>query len=109
MKVWLDDWRPAPNGWISCRWPEEVIKLLQTNTVEEVSLDHDLADPDVIGAGYCSAIRERTGYDVLVWIEEQVTINDFNPPNILIHTANPSARIRMDQAVLRIRKLCKNS
>ena len=51
MKIFLDDERPTPNGWIGLRWPEEVIELLTTKNVTEISLDHDLGD-DAHGTGY---------------------------------------------------------
>ena len=60
MRVWLDDIRPAPPGWRRCYTPAEVIELLQTDEVTEVSLDHDL--------GLTDGTREQTGYDVLLWI-----------------------------------------
>src|SRR5512132_2943655 len=42
MKVWLDDERSAPAGWVRVRTPEETIELLRSGAVEELSLDHDL-------------------------------------------------------------------
>jgi len=107
IKVWLDDVRPAPEGWVACRWPEEVIEFLKTENVEVVSLDHDLSDPFVTGQGYCSSVKERTGYDVLVWIEEQVITNNFKPPEIRIHTANSSAREKMVAALTSIKRHMK--
>ena len=104
IKVFLDDERPTPSGWVHARWPEDVIELLKQGDVEEISLDHDLADPFVDGQGYCSSMVERTGYDVLVWIEEQVMLHDFVPPIIHIHTSNLSARIRMEAARTSIEK-----
>ena len=66
--------------------------MLITGEVTEISLDHDLGDhfgrPDGIK-------RERTGYDVLLWIERQVVLEGFVPPIIHIHTANPVAEKRM--------------
>ncbi|MEZ8613461.1 cyclic-phosphate processing receiver domain-containing protein [Vibrio sp. 10N.286.52.C3] len=91
MKVYLDDERIAPEGWKRVYWPEEAIKLLQSGEVEEISLDHDLGD-DTHG----------TGYDVVVWIEEQVIVNRFQPPKIRIHSANSSARIKMELGVKNI-------
>jgi len=105
IKVFLDDDRPTPPGWIHARWPEDVIELLKIGGVTEISLDHDLADPFVKEQGYCSSIRERTGYDVLLWIEEQVALHDFIPPIIHIHTANSSAREKMEAARESIIKL----
>lgn len=92
MKVWLDDERPAPPGWLAARWPGEVIALLESGQVEVVSLDHDLGD-DARGAGH----------DVVIWIEEAVARRGFRPPEIRIHTAaNPAAGLRMDAAAAAI-------
>lgn len=105
IKVYLDDERPTPEGWVHARWPEDVIEYLEQGIVEEISLDHDLADPFVEGQGYCSSVKERTGYDVLLWIEEQVANHGFVPPLIHIHTANSSARRRMEAAKESIERL----
>ncbi|WP_020405206.1 cyclic-phosphate processing receiver domain-containing protein [Hahella ganghwensis] len=88
MKVYLDDERKTPEGWTRVYWPEEAIELLQTGKVEEISLDHDLGDDD-----------HGTGYDVVLWIEEQVITNDFQPPKIRVHSANSSAREKMEAGI----------
>jgi hypothetical protein len=87
MKLYLDDIRKEPPGWVRCYWPDEVIHFLKTQKVEEVSLDHDLGDD-----------RRGTGYDVLLWIEEGVVMSGYTPPKITIHTANISARQKMEAA-----------
>ena len=97
MKVFLDDQRPTPDGWVRVYWPEEAIALLETGRVDEISLDHDLGDDS-----------RGTGYDVIVWIEEAVVTKNFRPPRILAHTANPSARSRMEAAIATIAVLSKN-
>jgi len=95
MRVFLDDKRPAPAGWTLVRWPEEVIALLETGDVEELSLDHDLGDD-----------RHGTGYDVLTWIEEAVATRGFRPPPIItVHSANLAGRLRMLAAIAAIRRL----
>lgn len=58
-----------PLGWVRAYWPEEVITLLKSGQVTELSLDHDLGD-DAHG----------TGYTVLLWLEEQVALHNFQPP-----------------------------
>ena len=98
MKVYLDDERPTPEGWIHARWPQDVIALLQTQSVTHVSLDHDLGDDDV-----------GTGYDVLKWIEEAVATRDFSPPTITIHTSNVSARQKMELAVQSIERFARRN
>jgi hypothetical protein len=42
MRVWLDDVRDAPDGWVHVQTPEEAIELLRSGKVKEISLDHDL-------------------------------------------------------------------
>lgn len=84
MRIYLDDERATPDGWIRTYWPSEVIALLEAGGVEELSLDHDLGDDE-----------HGTGYDVILWIEEAVALRGFIPPKISVHSANSSARIKM--------------
>lgn len=94
MKVWLDDERPEPEGWVRTYWPEEAIEHLRTGKVREISLDHDLGDDD-----------RGTGYDVITWIERAVVTEGFCPPAIRVHTANLSARAKMAAGVAAIERL----
>lgn len=93
LKIYLDDVRVTPNGYTRCYWPEEVIELLKTGTVAEISLDHDL--------GF-QGDKERSGYEVLLWIEEQVAINRFDPPEMHIHSDNASGIDKMRRAIQQI-------
>lgn len=99
MRVWLDDVRPAPDGWLHVKTPEEAIELLRSGEVEEISLDHDL--------GLATPESERTGYDVLVWLEDAVATGAWaHPvPVIRVHSANPVAWQRMEQAIQSIKRL----
>jgi hypothetical protein len=94
MKVFLDDERSTPPGWTRAYWPEEVIALLKTGQVSDLSLDHDLGDDE-----------RGTGYDVVLWIEEQVALNAFEPPSIQVHSANSSARAKMEAGIQSIERL----
>ena len=102
MRVYLDDTREAPAGWVRTHTPEEVIKLLKSGGVEKLSLDHDL--------GLRSDAGERTGYDVLRWLEEAVATGSwtFALPEIRIHSANPVGWRRMEQAIKSIQRLSQN-
>lgn len=91
MKVYLDDERNTPDGWIRVYWPEEAIELLKSGEVTELSLDHDLGDDD-----------HGTGYDVVLWIEEAVFTQGFFPPKIKVHSANTSARKKMELGIINI-------
>ena len=94
LRIWLDDERPSPEGWVSCRWPGEVIALLESEQVATVSLDHDLGDDE-----------RGTGYHVLLWIEEAVATRGFCPPRLRIHSANSPARQKMAAAITAIERL----
>jgi hypothetical protein len=92
VKIFLDDERKPPEGWHLVSTPQEAIEWLQTGSVEEISLDHDLGDePD-------------NGYQVILWIEEAVALRQFVPPKIRVHSANPSARQKMESG---IRSICR--
>jgi hypothetical protein len=99
LRLWLDDVREAPQGWIHVRTPDEAIDLLRTGEVEEISLDHDL--------GLATPEAERTGYDVLLWLEEKLATSawQFEVPEIRVHSANPVGRRRMEQAIASIQRL----
>ena len=87
MKIFLDNERTPPEGWHLVCTPQEAIEWLQTGSVEEISLDHDLGDgPD-------------NGYQVILWIEEAVALRRFVPPKIRVHSANPSARQKMESGI----------
>lgn len=103
MKIWLDDIRTGPNSWIRTYSPQEVIQLIQQNpeSIVCISLDHDLGN-DSVG----------TGYDVLYWLEEQLYtrkdaefLSRFKLPELLVHSANPVGRRRMDAAIKSITEL----
>lgn len=93
MKIYLDDERETPDGWIRGYWPEEAIELLKFGNVTDISLDHDLGDDE-----------RGTGYDVVLWIEEQVITKGFVPPIIKVHSANSSARIEMELGIDTVRR-----
>jgi hypothetical protein len=93
MKVFLDDEREAPPGWRQVRWPEEAIALLKTGEVTHLSLDHDLGDDE-----------HGTGYEVILWLEEAVVNQGFHPPSMTVHSANPSARLKMEAGIQSIQR-----
>ena len=94
LKVYLDDERETPNGWRRVYWPDEAIKLLEAGQVIEISLDHDLGDDE-----------RGTGYDVVLWIEEAVATRDFVPPGMSVHSANSSAREKMERGIAAIKAI----
>lgn len=69
--------------------------------VKELDLDHDLGDE--------GTAPERTGYDVLVWLEEAIVSGKFTHrlPKIYLHTDNPAAKERMKKAIASIHRRTK--
>lgn len=96
VKVYLDDKRITPKGYLRAFWPDDVIRCIKTLNVSEISLDHDLGD-DLKG----------TGYDVVCYIEEQVYFNGYIPPIIKVHSDNSSAKAKMNLGIKNINKIAK--
>jgi len=93
MKVYLDDIRPCPEGWVLARSYEEAVELLKTGLVTEISLDHDLGE-------YYPGVVARSGYNVACWIEEAVYAGLISCPGMYCHSG---ARM-IEQAIEAIRK-----
>lgn len=93
MKLWLDDERPAPEGWYSTDDPAEALSLIRSGQVTEASFDHDLG-------------REHTGYWVLQNVEEDLGRGIvYSIPVISIHTANPVGYRNMSAVRVSIQRL----
>lgn len=71
MKLWHDDWRPAPDkSWTVARTNEEALTLLATGEVEEASLDY------VLGTW------TENGMDLVT----EMIARDLVPPKVNVHT-----------------------
>ncbi|WP_068059319.1 cyclic-phosphate processing receiver domain-containing protein [Nocardia xishanensis] len=80
MKLFVDDERPAPDGWVRVETSAEALSILSAyrldgHTVEAISLDHDLGGDD-------------TTRPVMLWMCE----HDWWPLRLTIHSANPVGR-----------------
>lgn len=100
MKLYLDDVRQTPEGWVRVYTAAETIEYLKTGKVQEISLDHDLGMEEIAG----------TGYQVLEWIEREVHLHAFKPPQVMkVHSANPPAVERMLKAIAAIENKAQRS
>jgi len=89
MKIYLDDDRVTPDGYVRTYTVENTIDLIIKNNgnIEVVSLDNDL------GLGLLE------GREVMKWIEEQAYFNKLYPiPHLLIHSGNSVAVDEMARA-----------
>ena len=92
MKIWVDDMRPAPKGYVAARSVEETIRIIERTEsrgepIELIDLDHDLGEYAQFGG---DAIR------ILDYLVERKT---FCP--VRIHTANPVGRANMERIIRR--------
>lgn len=92
FKIYVDDLRPAPLGYIQTQSVVETIALIETiedngAVVECLDLDHDLGDFEWLGGDAIKII------DYLVKEHKYYSIN--------IHTANPVGRANMLRAINR--------
>lgn len=98
MKIWVDDVRPAPEGYVWCQTTNEVKHIVSnimslhyitnaTNlpTIELLDLDHDAGDFARWGGDYIK---------ILDWLERQ----GWKIP-IRLHTMNPVGRENMRRII----------
>lgn len=88
MKIYLDDVRDCPDGYILCRTAEEAIEYIKTGKVKFISFDHDLGEVPL------------SGYDVATFIENMVQQKEISCPCWSIHSSNPIGRKRIQQAMM---------
>jgi hypothetical protein len=100
LRVWLDDSRPAPPGWLRVTTVRNARRLVEAGLVLEISLDYDL--------GWCEACIGRgehlkssgrrhcehtpTGYDLVAWMAESGRWPSAPPT---VHSGNVDGGARM--------------
>lgn len=100
LRVWLDDSRPAPPGWLRVTTVASAQRLLEAHLVAEISLDYDL--------GWCADCLNRgehlkrsgqrhcphmpTGYDLVTWMSETRYWSKYPP---IVHSGNMEGGARM--------------
>ncbi len=91
MKIWLDDVRPAPEGWTHCyTFGEALIKIgaeaMFGQDLDEISFDHDLGE-------------EKTGYDLARFLEMLAYQGVFKVNKWTVHSANPVGKANIEMAM----------
>lgn len=91
IKIWLDDLRPAPDGFVWCHSVNEAREYIkqneQTAVIELIDCDHDLGDFAADGGD---------GIKLLDWLLERGTLYP-----IALHTMNPVGRDNMKRMLKR--------
>ncbi len=96
LHLYVDDERDLPESseedlWVLARTYAQAIELLAGWVFQSVSLDHDLGE-------------ERTGYDIVCWLERRQISGGHIPVVIKAHSANPVGRANIDRAVRTIER-----
>lgn len=78
VKIWLDDVRPAPSGWIHAKNYKEFWFAIHEHLreISAISLDHDLGE-------------QKTGYDAVCLLETLASGGTLPRVNLRAHSANP--------------------
>ena len=90
VKIWLDDERDAPSGYVHCYSVNETINKIKfyekySVAILELNLDHDLGDYAKDGGD---------GINLIDWLCMRETFY-----KIVLHTANPVGRANMQRAI----------
>ena len=93
MKLWIDDLRPAPSGYVWAKSVHEAkIHICQmtkpdgSHKIEILDLDHDAGDYTYLGGDYI---------EILNWME----VNDINDIPIHIHSMSPVGKENMRRII----------
>lgn len=91
VKLWHDDVRPAPKGWVWAQNNADAMAILKTGEVTEISMDHDLGGDPRNGIFVAGNSQDGSGLDLVQWMVETINV----PETITIHSWNPDGARRM--------------
>jgi hypothetical protein len=84
MKLWIDDVRPAPEGYVWCRSTNEALKFIchKFEIITEISLDHDAGEFQYLGGDFINVLNKMEEL-------KHVFNADFSHIKFFLHSANP--------------------
>ncbi len=84
MKLWIDDVRPTPEGYIGYMTTNAALRYIRQNAanIELIDLDHDAGDCAKEGGDYINILREMQRLT-------RVHKMDFSHIKFRLHSANP--------------------
>ncbi len=105
-RLWIDDIRPAPDGWVEAKTVTEAIRLIHKfgYQLEEISLDHDISFPVTVGDVERPFPSPDTFHAVAFYIAtyklfQDKVKKDLWHPKITIHTSNPDGAKAMKETL----------
>ncbi|TGN24345.1 cyclic-phosphate processing receiver domain-containing protein [Empedobacter tilapiae] len=95
VKLYVDDLRPTPNGYLRVYYYKEFVKYILNNGIPDfISFDHDLG-------------IEETGYDCAKFLVEYCLDYHLTIPNFTVHSQNPVGKENIEKLLYNFRKLNK--
>ena len=92
VKLFVDDIREAPEGWVRASTITEAIRILATRDVSEVSLDHDIAYQDE--RGKFTGKLHNEDFTSVAWFIREMSAQ-VKPEVVYVHSSNPVAMARI--------------
>lgn len=97
MKLFIDDVDPIPPGWVGARSIGDAAHMMRTQFFTAISFDNDMGE-------------EKEGADLANWLEQKLATGEFNKERFkncvfTVHSSNPAACVRIEQALTKIRNL----
>ena len=103
LRLWVDDKRPAPEGWLHVKTAADAIAVLSTQEVHELAPDHDLGHCDDCTdcKGYkskCGCRCHWSGYSVALFM---ATTGRWPEKKPTCHSSNPAGRANIESTIER--------
>ncbi|MBF0288026.1 MAG: hypothetical protein HQM14_09430 [SAR324 cluster bacterium] len=108
-KLYLDDIRPAPEGWVLAKSYQEFVNHITHHGLPGViSFDHDLASEHYpwspqtqpfFTQGFIdySQYSHKTGYDCAKWLLEYCAVHQLGLPKWSVHSQNVLGAMNIEQ------------
>jgi len=97
VKLYIDDTKPIPPGWVGVRSIGDAAFFMRNQTFSAISFDNDMGE-------------EKEGADLANWLEQKLASGEFSKERFkncvfTVHSSNPAACVRIEQALASIKKL----
>lgn len=108
MRLWIDDIRPAPEGWVWVKNFDEAVKAFQEEEISDASFDYDLGyvipeedchfDVGKVVKATAYDTQMPDGNDILTWVIEN---KKWPSESITVHSMNPTGAKRLCDTIER--------
>ena len=96
MKLWIDDVRPAPEGYLPFKTVNDALRYIRLNSdfIEVIDLDHNAGDCAKDGGDYINVLKEMNRLTI-------VHKMDFSHICFRLHSMNPVGVANMRRIIKR--------